>query len=46
MSDDEIVEKMTPYKIGCISTCFLKIVLDNKISVRQHILDSLDKGMF
>ena len=45
MSKDELIKKITPHKMGCIGICFLKEKYD-KVPVRQHILDSLNKGRF
>ena len=48
-AQEKIPEKMTHYKMGCISPCYLRKRFPNKkLNVFQdmvkHVLDSLKKG--
>ena len=42
MTQEEIITRITPYKFGCISVCYLKQQLVDPIPIRKHITDRLN----
>ena len=41
----EMIRLITPYKLGCITVCSLRKRLTYELSMKEHVFDSIEKGI-